>query len=62
MNIFIVIIYDTTSYEADKRVEIKEVFSTKQKAENYASDLILNSCEAYSVEEYEIDSEEKIRR
>lgn len=54
MFVYIVVTYDTTSFSADERVEIQEVFLLYKDAKEYANDLILNACQDYDIKKYEI--------
>lgn len=54
MFVFIVVTYDTTSFSADERVEIQEVFLSHEDAKGFANNLILDSCQGYEIKKYEI--------
>ena len=54
MKIWILSIFDKTSYGTDERVVIQAVYQTEEAAEKAAQDLALESFEDFLIEEFEV--------
>jgi hypothetical protein len=57
MKVYILVTYDSVSFSADKRVEIKGVYTSEHEAEKAVGNISLSSYEEYDIEEYTVQGD-----
>ena len=54
MNVYVLSIFDKTSYQDDDRVVINGIFDSEEKAKNRAKKLSLSDFEDFDIEKWEV--------